>query len=477
MKFLKVKIVLVLVAAFFLIFFFDDYDIIDVEKTAIITAIAVDTVKPETGSAGAEGTAGGSGSGAGGENADKSAQSGGLSKSGDTDGEEENGGETYIVTAQIAVPEATDTNSESTRTELSGSGGTIGAAIKRIGDVSGWYPHLSFCNLIILGSGMAETNVIKTLDYFAKTLRLQDSAMVILAKNTAKELLEITTPLDKISSFAIQKVLFKTKGFDSDVASTDVKEFCLDYYDVGSSSFMPIVGTESQFPENLGKPDGSDSGESGGSESGGAGGSSGGSSGGSESQSGGSGGGSGSGSGGSGEQEKKVFSAFATALFKKGVKVGELTAEQTLAFNAIRKNVTGTTIELDNVKVGFEKPRNCLLTIIKNKRAVKVYANESGLTVDIDLTLYCKISDRNAEVSDSSFSKNVPLPQEIIKAAEEKLTADIKELIETEKQTGCDFLRIKRELFRKNYKYYAKFKDSYLSHLTENVRVTVTGQK
>ena len=464
MKFLKVKIVLVLVASVFLIFFFDDYDIIDVEKTAIITAIAVDTVKSETFSSGTGSSSGGNT--ASGEKTGGSAQSGGLglSNSGVTDGEEESGGETYIVTAQIAVPEATDTNSESTRTELSGSGGTIGAAIKRIGDVSGWYPHLSFCNLIILGSGMAETNVIKTLDYFAKTLRLQDSAMVILAKNTAKELLEITTPLDKISSFAIQKVLFKTKGFDSDVASTDVKEFCLDYYDVGSSSFMPIVNAEIQFPENLGKPDGSDSSES---QSGGG---SGGGSRGSESQSGG-------GSGGSDEQEKKVFSAFATALFKKGVKVGELTAEQTLVFNAIRKNVTGTTIELDNVKVGFAKPRNYLLTIIKNKRAFKVFADEKGLTVDINLTLYCKISDRNAEVSDSSFSKNVPLPQEIIKAAEEKLTADLKELIETEKQTGCDFLRIKRELFRKNYKYYAKFKDSYLNNITENVKVTVTGQK
>lgn len=458
MKFLKVKIVLVLVAAVFLIFFFDDYDIIDVEKTAIITAIAVDTVKSGTSS-----------------DLNGGEKAGGNENSDGADTEQDESGAQYIVTAQIAVPEATDTNSESTRTELSGSGGTIGAAIKKIGDVSGWYPHLSFCNLIILGSDMAETNVIKTLDYFAKTLRLQDSAMVILAKNTAKELLEITTPLDKISSFAIQKVLFKTKGFDSDVASTDVKEFCLDYYDVGSSSFMPIVGAESQFPANLGSSEGSGGNSNGGS-NGGAGG-------GSEEQSGGSsgssssGGGGGAESGGAGEQEKKVFSAFATALFKKGVKVGELTSEQTLAFNAIRKNVTGTTIELENVKTGFDKPRNYLLTIIKNKHAFKVSADENGLTVDINLTLYCKISDRNAEVSDSSFSKNVPLSPEIIKAAEEKLTADINELIQTEKQTGCDFLRIKRELFRKNYKYYAKFKDSYLNHITENVRVTVTGQK
>jgi len=470
MKFLKVKIVLVLVAAVFLIFFFDDYDIIDVEKTAIITAVAIDMENGKDVSP-SESVS----DGASGENESSSA-----------DGENDPGGnsasknsaesktERYIVTAQIAVPEATDTNSENTRTELSGSGGTIGAAIKAIGDVSGWYPHLSFCNLIILGSSMAETNVIKTLDYFSKTLRLQDSAMVVLAKDTAKELLEITTPLDKISSFAIQKVLFKTKGFDADVASTDVKDFCLHYYDVGSSSFMPIVGAESQFPENSGGSGEEKSGE----KSGGSFGGSGGRSGGEEEEGGSSGGSGGSGTGGAaGAEEKKVFSAFATALFKEGRKVGELTPAQTLAFNAIRQNVTGTTIELDGVKVGFAKPRNFLLTIIKNKHSFSVRAEENGITASVNLTLYCKISDRNAEASDSSFSKNVPLPPEVIRAAEEKFTSAIKELIETEKQTECDFLRIKRELFRKNYKYYAMFKDSYLSHLTENITVTVTGQK
>ena len=42
MKFLKVKIVLILITLVFVLFFFDDYDIIYVEKTAIITAVAID---------------------------------------------------------------------------------------------------------------------------------------------------------------------------------------------------------------------------------------------------------------------------------------------------------------------------------------------------------------------------------------------------------------------------------------------------
>ena len=316
MKFLKVKIVLILIALVFVLFFFDDYDIIDVEKTAIITAVAIDY-------------------------------------------NDEKETDEYTVTAQIAVPEANDTNTESTRTELSGKGGTIGAAIKQIGDLSGWYPHLSFCNLIILGKDMCKTNVIKTLDYFTKTLRLQDSAMVILSETSAKELLETTTPLDKISSFAIQKILFKNKGFDTDVASVDVKDFCLQYYDVGSSSFMPIVGAKSQFTEETGQ--------------------SGGSGGGQGAETAGGEGGQGGGSNEESAREKKVFHANVTALFKEGRKVGELSPEETLVFNAMRQNITGTTLELTNVKVGLNKPQNYLITVIKNKCASKVCASENGI--------------------------------------------------------------------------------------------------
>ena len=79
------------------------------------------------------------------------------------------------------------------------------------------------------------------IDYFAKTLRLQDSAILVFAEGSAKELLEITTPLDSISSFALQKILLKTEGFDRDVATNDIKSFCSGYYSYSGSSFIPLV--------------------------------------------------------------------------------------------------------------------------------------------------------------------------------------------------------------------------------------------
>ena len=62
---LKAKIIMILVFITFLFFFSNDFGLIDVEKTSIITAIAIDKSNEE-----------------------------------------------FTGTAQIAVPEATDTNSE-----------------------------------------------------------------------------------------------------------------------------------------------------------------------------------------------------------------------------------------------------------------------------------------------------------------------------------------------------------------------------
>ena len=93
-----------------------------------------------------------------------------------------------MVTAQIAVPEATDTNSENLKAQIIGKGSTVGGAIKNLGDFSGWFPKLAFCNLILIGNDLSQSQAINVLDYFAKTLRVQDSALVAIAENKAYEL-------------------------------------------------------------------------------------------------------------------------------------------------------------------------------------------------------------------------------------------------------------------------------------------------
>ena len=416
MKSKGVKIAAVIFAAVFLLFFSNDFGLIDIEKTAIITAVAIDL---------------------------------------EEDGE-------YKITAQIAVPEATDTNTENLRAQISGKGATVGAAIKNIGDTSGWFPQLCFCNLIIVGSGFSDYNLIKILDYFSKTLRIQDSALIVMAETEGAELLKLSTPLDNISSFALQKILLKNTGLNRDVAVCDVKSFCTGYYSDAGSSYMPLIKVVSQKSENEKPSAESVGGESSGGEN--------------AAVAGGGSGSSGSGGESGGAKGDAIFNAYTTALFLKGKKVGELDADLTLAFTALNGDFSTSTFEVKNVDFGADKA-NYLLTVLSCKASRSLTVSENGITLNISLDAYVKISDSNERFSDLDYLKNLPLPSYVKQRAESDFTERITELIRTEIETGCDFLDIKKELYRKHYSYYSTYKNNFTENLNYSVKVNFTGQK
>lgn len=400
MKFIKTKALLFAIALLFLYFFSNDFGEINIEKTAIITAIAIDYQNEE-----------------------------------------------YEVTAEIAVPEATDTNSENLKAEISTKGKTVAEAIKNIGSETGWYPQLYFCNLIIIGEELASTNTIEVLDFLAQTLRVQDSAEVVLTFGKGKELLEKATPLDNISSFAMQKILLKNNGFDSDVANMSIRTFNIDYYNRNSSSFMPIVEI---LNSSNGKNDDTASSSGGSSNSGG-----------NQSE----------GVVGTGETDHYLFDASRTALFKKGKLVGTLSPFQTLVFNMLTKSSAGTRF---NVTADGQ---DYLVVVNRNNFKIKVKADDNNLGVDISLKINASLADQSSSNYDNTLTKNEPIPKKVKEAIESKLENTIIELIETEKQTECDFLKIEEKIYRNNYKYFYKYKDNYLSKMKSNVSVSANGQK
>ncbi len=409
MRFIRTKAFLITLFVIVSLFLSNDFGLIDIEKTAIVTAIAIDKVENE---------------------------------------------DEYEVTAQIAVPEATDTNEENKKAVLTGRGGTVGAAIKDLGNVSGWFPKLSFCNLIIIGNSLKDQNVIKMLDYFVKTLRVQDSALVTMAENSARDILEATSPLDNISAFAVQKILLKNPGFDNDVATIDIREFCSDYYDDASSSYMPIIKLSSE------RISGSTQ-----NEQGTGGGSSGGNDVGNEQSA--------SKPEGKGET---LFDATNTALFLKGKMVGKLDNDLTRALNLLTSDTPQTTISVNGVESEIGGA-NYLLTVIKNKHGINLSATPNDLEVNLSLNIYCRVADSNTTGSEQTFMSNVPMPLAVKEKAEKMLTERLQKLYQIQKETGCDFLRLKRKLFRYHYKNYARYKDNYLTLAKPNFTVKVSGQK
>ncbi|MBP5193673.1 MAG: hypothetical protein J6126_02975, partial [Clostridia bacterium] len=141
-RFLKSKLLFLLILGIFFLDLSNDFSLVDIKETAIVVALGVDKTEEE-----------------------------------------------FEVSAQIAVPQATDQAASNKSTVISGKGKTIALAIESIGTHTGWYVKLSFCNIIRLGSELFDRDVMECIDYFTRTERIQDTAELCAAEKTAKEII------------------------------------------------------------------------------------------------------------------------------------------------------------------------------------------------------------------------------------------------------------------------------------------------
>ena len=186
--------ILLLIAAFLLLLFFsNDFGLIDIQKTSIITAIGIDR--------GEEGL--------------------------------------LDVTAQIAVPEA---GGNGTAGNVSVKGArTVGEAIAELNLKTGWYPTLVHCRLILLGAEATKTDVFRSLDYFLRSQFVEDSCLVAVCADRAEDALGAQSPVGDMTYAAIEKVLSSEAQKTGLVSVNSLREFSKGYYSVGKSSFLPVL--------------------------------------------------------------------------------------------------------------------------------------------------------------------------------------------------------------------------------------------
>lgn len=200
-----------------LLFFTNNFGLIDIKKTAIVTAIGIDAA--------------------------------------------EEGG--FDVTAQIAVPDAGGADTASNVTVRGTE--TVGEAIAELNRKTGWFPTLVHCSLILLGKDTAQENVFRALDYFLRSEYVEDSCLVALCETTAAETLGAGSPIGDLASAAIAKVLSAEAQKTGLVSVTNLRDFAKGYFSEGKSGFLPQLSALPQAKSEGGS--GGQSGDSGNSSS------------------------------------------------------------------------------------------------------------------------------------------------------------------------------------------------------------------
>ncbi len=397
MRFLKTKLLIIAFFALLCYFFSNDFGLIDIEKTAIVTAIGID----------------------------KNEKTG------------------YDVTLQIAVPEANGVTSENAKAVIKGNGKTVAEAIQKIGEESGWYPKLSFCNLVLIGSNMFDSDIMVSIDYFIRTIKIQDSALLAGVENRAEDFMEKATPLDNISSFSLQKILLKKPGMTQNTLTTDIKEFALGYYSRTGSSFMPYIkiipvkNSEQNSQSNKNKEQKNEAPQNG---------------------------------------EKVVFDASKTLLLKNGKVLDALTKEETLSALFSMRKIKDSTISVEKVLLNGRET-DFLLTVIKNDYSVKTTIKDGKIVLSIKEKVFVKVSDETDKTTETGYLPLSIVPKEVCLKLENDLIKSLSKAIEKSIKTKCDLFRSDLDLYRFNNKEYKKLNGDFFNNLSCEIAVDVYGQK
>lgn len=395
-------------------FFTNDFQLINIEKTAIIVGLGIDKAD---------------------------------------NGELE-------VTTQIAVPQASNQNSTNSDAILSAKGKTLYEALENISLKTGWYPKLTFCNLIILGKDLIYDDFMPIINYILTSNRFQNSAVVACSEVKAKEILNCSTPLDYISSFALQKILLRNLDRSSSVMVLDVRKLCALNGSHSAFFYMPMISQVKTDDKAKGGAEQSQSMQE--SESStfkikalsdsqsqsGAGGAS------QSSQ---------------GSQESMVFEASKTVAFANGKPACVFTKEQTNCYNMLMKEIKEAFIPVEIERA--DKKVDALISIVSNKPKIDLEIKEGLPKLKIELLLTCEKEETFEREDPVELAKSNKVSKEGLRALEEKLQKTIEELIKLCVQTNCDFFEIKEELYRYNSKHYLEFKDNILQTMSYEVEV------
>lgn len=378
MNFKRAKWFIYLITAIFLLFFSNDFGLINVEKTAIVVALGID--KTETGE--------------------------------------------FDVTAQIVLPSYTKENGSNEKATASASDKTLSGAIASIADITGWYPKLSYCNLIILGDSFlkGDYDAMGLFTFFKDSTELHDSSFITACKGRAKELLLTLSPLDNLSSFALQKIFFGNVNRLGYTVTSNVKDFKQGHNSVSECSVMPYVIAEND--DSSGKT--------------------------------------------GDEKNTYTYDATSTAVFKKGAFSFMMNRDETVCYNAVKEKVKDSET---NVPL---KDKTALLNVKKNKRILYVKKGETP-TFTLGFELTCKVEDFSVYVE-----KDEPLYEftdEIKRATEEKFVSVLSGLIRKTTETDTDLFGLRETFYRKYPAEYEKIKNGFLSNVKYEQTVTAKGVK
>ncbi len=411
-------------------FFTNDFGLVDIHKTSLIVAVGIDSTENEV-----------------------------------------------QVTAQLAVPKPSQSGDNVEYAEIQGSGETVADALNEINAKTGFYPQLRFCKLILLGDSCRDKNIFRVMGCFFRKNYSELTALVAMCDGKASEYLSMPTKTGDMTTTVLQRALADELEKTANVSSVSLKDIAVAHFSESAACYMPLIeanvqGTseEGGGGDNVGgeKPPQGESGGEGGANVGGSGGGgeSGGESGGSPG-----GGGSGGGSGQQGETKPVEFTARRTAIFNDGMFAGILDEQQSFALNLLENEIRLAVLPCDTSEYHYT------LGLGLGKGSLSVKPADNAVEVTLKFNAAAQIAGIKKVVDPKETPNDDKLTPEILNAAKEEIEKRLTSLIEVSRATDCDFLGIKTKLRKFHDSGYETLKDNAIKGMRVKLEVDIRSRK
>lgn len=384
------KLLLAIFCFLFFLFFSNDFGLIDIQKTAIILAAGVDKEDNE-----------------------------------------------FVVSAQIAVPQASDSGKATSEVTVTGKGKTVAQAFREINIKTGWFPKLIFCDLVVLGEDVVKEDVFAPLSYFLRNEYMSDNCLLATCQGKAAELFASSIPTEDMTAMGLQKILSTEAKEAGNISTVNIKDFAVGYYSEHQSGFMPYIHKIEQPKQGDRAKTTAQTDGSGGEQK--------------------------------GEEDKEsMFNASQTALFYQGKMVSLLSREQSFVFNLLTNSVRLATMEVPYQESVFALG----LKETKGKICFDKGAEQTPV-LKIDFTAKAQTSDVSTPENIQEITQFLSVKPEVLREAERELQQTIFSLLEVSRATGCDFLRLQDKLKKTDYPLYEKTKADLLSQVAPKITVKI----
>lgn len=285
-------------------------------------------------------------------------------------------GKGYRVSAQVVNPgEVAAAKSSGNRTPVTlyeATGDTVFEAIRKMTTISPRVIYLAHLRVLVIGESLAREGIEKPLDHFSRDHEVRTDFFVIIAKeSTAKDVLRVLTPVEKIPANNMYLSLETSQKVWAPTATVTLDELMTDIISEGKSPVLTAVKVagvgKGQSQRNLEKiePPG-----------------------------------------------RLKYSGL--AVFKKDKLIGWLNEKESKGYSYIKNKVTNTVGTLSCPEGG-----NLAVEVMKSETEVKGKMNNGKPQIDIEIQLEENVGEVECQI-DLTERKTI---EELEKRAEQKVAA------------------------------------------------------